>query len=64
MDEDNVRTGLLKNALDALKNIAGDIKKGLLFLHNGKIVIRLDTESTQNLIQHLPMLPGNAHNGF
>ena len=41
---------------------AGDIKKGLLFLHDGKIVIRLNTEGAQHLIQHLAVLTGYAHN--
>ena len=64
VDQHNVRLDLLQHALDPLQNVGGNIKKGLLILHNGKIVVRLHLEGLQHLLQHLAVLTGDANHRF
>ena len=64
MDKHNVGTDLLKYGLDAVENIGRDVKKSLLVLHDGQVVVRRDMEGFKHLIEHLTVLSGHADHCF
>ncbi|MNC47994.1 hypothetical protein D3C75_970860 [compost metagenome] len=50
--------------LDTLQNPGGHAGQVLAGFHDVQVVIRGDTEQFQYLVEHLPVLAGDAHAGF
>ena len=60
---DHIRSDLFQYPFHLLQNACSDIKEVLLFLHDGQVIVRRHRKGLQDLIQHFPVLPGNAYNG-
>ena len=60
MNQHHIGVLFFQHLFDPVQDIGGDIKEGLLVLHDGEIIIRRDAKGLQYLIQHLPMLCRNA----
>ena len=64
MNKYNIGLFFFKHLADALKNINSNIKKSLLILHDGEVIIRFYIKCAKNGIKHLTVLTGNANNSF
>ena len=64
MHQHRLRLLLLQNGLHSGKNFPGDIKEGLPRLHDGKVIVRHHLKALQHLLQHLPVLAGDADQGL
>ena len=64
MNEHHIGHFRRENLPNSIKYASGHVKQGLLVLHDGQVVIRRHPESLQHLIQHLPVLSRDAHNGL
>ena len=64
VDQHQIRFLFLENSPHPLQHIAGDVEEGLLLLHNGQVIVRNHMKALQHLIQHLPVLTGNAYQRF
>ena len=60
----HIRLYLLQYILDLLQDVHSHIKQRLLIFHNGQVIVRHHMKCIEHLIQHLPVLAGNAHHGF
>ena len=60
VDENNVGLHFFEDFADAFEDVDSNIKKGLLILHNGKVVIGRHVKGAEHLIEHLAMLAGDA----
>ena len=64
MHKDKVGLLLLQHALETREDIAGDVVQILSGLHDVQIVLRHDVEQIEHLVQHLPVLRGDANDGL
>ena len=64
VDQHDVGLFRLQHRLDLLQNGVGDVEEGLLVLHDGQIVVRDHPKGLQHLVEHLPVLSGDAHHGL
>ena len=64
MDQDHAGLLLLDDPLKALKHPGGDVGEGLAGLHNVQVIVRHNLKGIQHLVQHLPVLGSDAHQGF
>ena len=63
VDQNDVRLDLAQDLLDPQQHGGGDVEQILLLLHDGQIVIRHDGKNAQDLIEHIPVLAGDADDG-
>ena len=49
-----------EHLFDGRQNPRGQLRQRLAWLHQVQVVVRLDAESVQHLVQHLPVLRGDA----
>ena len=64
VDQDHIGFLFFQHLPDAVQNICGNIKEGLLLLHDGQVVVRHHMEGRQHLVEHLPVLTGDADDGL
>ena len=64
MDQNNVRLHLAEHLFQSQHGLAGDGRQRLLFFHDIQIKLRVNIKNRQHLVQHLPVLGGNAHQSF
>ena len=64
VDQHQIRLGLFQHIPQTAEGLDGDAHQGLGRLHDIQIVIRGDLESLQHLIQHFPVLGGDADNAL
>ena len=64
VNQHRLRPFPFQNGLHPFKNLPGNVKEGLPRLHDGKVIVRLYLKALQHLLQHLPMLAGDADQGF
>ena len=62
MDQDDIGLDLLQDVAHAGEHAGRDVVQVLPLLHDVQVEVRLDLEDPEHLVQHLPMLPGDAHN--
>ena len=60
MDQNQVRLFPGKDLLHSQKALAGDGVQALASLHDIQIVVRLDGKQLEHVVQHLPVLGGDA----
>ena len=64
VNQHHIGPHLFQHFLDPVEDVGSDVKQGLLVLHDGQVIVRHHMERLQHLIQHLPMLAGDADDGF
>lgn len=64
MDKDHIGLDFLEHVSRAGQHAGGDVVQVLALLHDVQVKIRLHLKYLEHLVQHLPMLPGDAHDGL
>ena len=64
VNEHDIRLFFLQNGIQTGQHIRRNHRQSLIGLHDVEIVIGPDVEKSQYLVQHLPVLSGNADNGL
>ena len=55
-----VGLGLLQQGVDAVEHRRGDVAQGLALAHDLEVVVHGKGEGVDDLVEHLPVLPGEA----
>ena len=60
----DIRLRLFKNEIQTMQRLLSNHSERLTTFHNIEIIIGLDLENIEHLIEHLPVLRGDAHNAL
>ena len=64
VDQHHIWLARLEHVAHTGEHAGGDIVQVLPLLHDIEVVVGLDAEDVQDLVQHLPVLAGDADPGF
>ena len=61
LDDDDAGRAFVDDAPHFDEHARGDVRQRLIVLHEREVEVRRDAEQREHLVEHLPMLAGDAH---